>query len=80
MKNINTQPDKNKVMESLKLFSRLVERCFGDCVNDFYSKTLTAKEVSGKVTMSSYTLTRISFNFTLTDHMHILLRNKIRPA
>jgi import inner membrane translocase subunit TIM9 len=29
----------------LKLYSGLVERCFGDCVNDFTSKSLTSKEV-----------------------------------
>lgn len=35
-----------QMQDFMKLYSGLVERCFGSCVNDFSSKVLTGKEVS----------------------------------
>lgn len=35
----------NKLKDSLRMYVRLVDRCFGDCIHDFTSKTMVSKEV-----------------------------------
>jgi hypothetical protein len=39
--------EKKQMQDFMKLYSGLVERCFMSCAQDFTSKALTAKEVSG---------------------------------
>ncbi|CAN6675051.1 mitochondrial import inner membrane translocase subunit Tim9p [Trichomonascus vanleenenianus] len=36
--------ERKQMKDFMRLYSSLVQRCFGDCVNDFTSKSLTSKE------------------------------------
>ncbi|MED6131930.1 protein transporter tim9 [Stylosanthes scabra] len=41
---MSTIVDQLQIRDSLKMYNSLVERCFKDCVNTFYRKSLTKKE------------------------------------
>ncbi|KAK6329708.1 protein transporter tim9 [Orbilia brochopaga] len=36
--------EKRQMKDFMALYSNLVQRCFDDCINDFTSKTISAKE------------------------------------
>eukprot|EP00741_Cyanophora_paradoxa_P013834 tig00020710_g13354.t1 len=40
----NALLEQMQISDSLKMYNRLVERCFNDCVNDFSSNGLSRKE------------------------------------
>ncbi|MED6138122.1 protein transporter tim9 [Stylosanthes scabra] len=41
---MSTIVDQLQIRDSLKMYNSLVERCFKDCVDTFYRKSLTKKE------------------------------------
>ncbi|XP_061365654.1 mitochondrial import inner membrane translocase subunit Tim9-like isoform X2 [Gastrolobium bilobum] len=41
---MSTMIDQLQIRDSLKMYNSLVERCFKDCVNTFYRKSLTKQE------------------------------------
>ncbi|XP_027337666.1 mitochondrial import inner membrane translocase subunit Tim9-like [Abrus precatorius] len=41
---MSTIVDQLQIRDSLKMYNSLVERCFKDCVNTFYRKSLTKQE------------------------------------
>ncbi|KAG8526771.1 protein transporter tim9 [Bacidia gigantensis] len=38
--------EKKQMKDMMTMYSRLVQRCFDDCVNDFTTKSVTSKEES----------------------------------
>jgi len=41
---LNTRMEKKQMKEFMTMYSRLVQRCFDDCVNDFTTKSLISRE------------------------------------
>ena len=41
------QTETNKMKDFMGLYSKIVSKCFTDCVNDFTSGVMREKEVSG---------------------------------
>ncbi|MCJ1365525.1 protein transporter tim9 [Acarospora aff. strigata] len=41
---LQTRMEKKQMKEFMTMYSRLVQRCFDDCVNDFTTKSLHTKE------------------------------------
>ncbi|KAI9673344.1 MAG: protein transporter tim9 [Trizodia sp. TS-e1964] len=39
-----TRMEKKQMKEFMTMYSKLVQRCFDDCVNDFTTKSLLSKE------------------------------------
>jgi len=41
---LNSRVEAKQMKEFMKMYSRLVQRCFDDCVNDFTTKSLVSRE------------------------------------